>query len=119
MTILADDIGIKTADGFECLIPSGTILAGDLVCTQMFSTGEDNQNAVAVTILAANPSPDELPKSLGTIVLEGIERAPRGEPRIQLRITLTDTGQVYVLARNLGSGRSKQIACGPASVEDR
>lgn len=117
MMILAEEIGIRTLDGYEPLLPSGKVLLDGIELIQRFTTATDNQETVTVDILAKAPTTEQPPRMLGRIVLEEIEQAACGMPRIELRIKLNCTGELKVTVRDLNSGKSTQAVCSPVSVK--
>ena len=116
MAVLGEEIGIKTADGIECLIRKGTDLAGYLDYTCEFSTDDEYQTAVAVTLLATDPEVEHTWRTLGKLNIEGLKPAPRGIPRLKLQIKITAAGQVEVAAREIGTGTFSRAKIEPVAV---
>lgn len=73
--------GIETMGGvMTTLIDKNTTIPTK--ANQVFSTAEDNQNAVTIHVLQGERKQAVHNKSLGQFNLEGIQAAPRGMPQI-------------------------------------
>jgi molecular chaperone DnaK len=78
---------------------------------QVFSTAEDNQTAVTVSVhqgeseIARSPSN----RMLGQFNLEGIRPAPRGAPQIEVTFALDKNGVLEVKAKDLETGKEAKI----------
>jgi molecular chaperone DnaK len=120
VTVLAEDIGIDVVGAsFNCLVPKGTDLGdgdGHLLHIRVFSTAEDNQRAVHLALMAADVSSGQPPRPLGTLTLDGIRPAPRGRPRIELRLSVAASGQVEVAAKERPDGKVARLSCSPVAV---
>ena len=78
--------------------------------SQIFSTAEDNQNAVTVHVLQGERDKASGNKSLGQFNLEGIDKAPRGTPQIEVTFDIDANGILKVSALDKASGKSKDIS---------
>lgn len=76
---------------------------------KVFSTAEDNQNAVTIHVLQGERPMSQDNKSLGRFDLVGIPPAPRGTPQIEVTFDIDANGIVNVSAKDLGSGKEQQI----------
>jgi molecular chaperone DnaK len=75
----------------------------------VFSTAEDNQTAVTVKVFEGE---DELTKEnrlLGEFNLEGIPRAARGVPQIEVQFDIDANGILSVGAKELGTGKEMVV----------
>jgi molecular chaperone DnaK (HSP70) len=116
MAILAENIEIGTSRDLVCLFRRGTNLPSEQI--QVFTTAQDYQEAVSVTLLATNPSVEGATRTLGQLTLTGIERALRGVPNVEVRIRVTAQGQVSVTACDLGADKSEQAEFGRVNVTE-
>ena len=88
---------------------------------QVFSTAEDNQNAVTIHVLQGERKQAMYNKSLGQFNLEGIQPAPRGMPQIEVTFDLDADGILHVSAKDKSTGKEQKItiqASGGLSDED-
>jgi len=92
---------------FATLIPKNTTLPAQK--TQMVSTVVDNQRTVRIHVLQGESPYARDNVSLGEFELTGIEPAPRGEPRIQVKFTIDTNGMLNVAATNIRSGSMEQL----------
>jgi molecular chaperone DnaK len=101
-------LGIETYGGFmNVIIQRNTTIptkAGEL-----FTTAVDNQCAVTIHVLQGERQMSSDNWSLGTFILEAIEPAPAGVPRIGVQFTIDADGILHVLARDVKTGREKQV----------
>ena len=87
----------------------------------MFSTAEDNQNAVTIRVFQGEREMATDNKILGQFNLEDIPPAPRGMPQIEVTFTIDANGIVSVSAKDKGTGKEQNItiqASGGLSDED-
>lgn len=96
-------------EGRRCarLIPKNTTIPTQK--TQLVSTVVDNQSTVKIHVLQGESQSALENVSLGEFELQGIEPAPRGEPRIQVKFSIDTNGIVQVSARDDRSGVSNQV----------
>jgi molecular chaperone DnaK len=101
-------LGIEV-EGRRCarLIPKNTTIPTQK--TQLVSTVVDNQQTVKIHILQGESANALDNVSLGEFELQGIEPAPRGVPRIQVKFAIDSNGIVQVSARDVRSGVSNQV----------
>jgi molecular chaperone DnaK len=76
---------------------------------QVFSTAEDNQNAVTIHVLQGERKQASANKSLGQFNLEGIEPSPRGMPQIEVTFDIDADGILNVSATDKKTGKKQAI----------
>ena len=96
-------------EGRRCapLIPKNTTIPTQK--TQMVSSVVDNQSVVKIHILQGESQSALENVSLGEFELQGIEPAPRGVPRIQVKFSIDTNGIVQVSALDVRSGVTNQV----------
>lgn len=77
--------------------------------SQVFSTADDNQNAVTVHILQGEREMASANKSLGKFDLVGIPPAPRGMPQIEVTFDMDANGILHVFAKDKATGKEQSI----------
>ncbi len=75
----------------------------------MFSTAEDNQNAVTIRVFQGEREMAQDNKLLGQFDLMGIPPAPRGMPQIEVTFDIDANGIVNVSAKDKATGKEQQI----------
>ncbi len=101
-------LGIETLGGvFTRLIDRNTTIPTKK--SQVFSTAEDNQNAVTISVFQGEREMARDNKLLGQFNLEGIPPAPRGVPQIEVTFDIDANGIVNVSAKDKGTGKEQQI----------
>ncbi|PSV23170.1 molecular chaperone DnaK [Photobacterium kishitanii] len=100
--------GIETMGGvMATLIDKNTTIPTK--ANQVFSTAEDNQNAVTIHVLQGERKQAVHNKSLGQFNLEGIQAAPRGMPQIDVTFDLDADGILNVSATDKATGKAQKI----------
>jgi len=113
-------LGIETLGGvFTRLIDRNTTIPTKK--SKIFSTAEDNQNAVTIRVFQGEREMAADNKMLGQFNLENIPPAPRGLPQIEVTFDIDANGVVSVSAKDKGTGKDQKItiqASGGLSDED-
>ena len=101
-------LGIETLGGvFTRLIDRNTTIPTKK--SQVFSTAEDNQNAVTIRCFQGEREMAADNKILGQFNLEHIPPAPRGMPQIEVTFDIDANGIVSVKAKDKGTGKEQAI----------
>jgi len=113
-------LGIETLGGvFTRLIEKNTTIPTKK--SQVFSTAEDNQNAVTIRVFQGEREMAIDNKLLGNFDLKDIPPAPRGMPQIEVTFDIDANGIVNVSAKDKATGKEQKIriqASGGLSEED-
>ncbi len=101
-------LGIETLGGvFTRRIDRNTTIPTKK--SQVFSTAEDNQNAVTIRCFQGEREMAADNKILGQFNLEHIPPAPRGMPQIEVTFDIDANGIVSVKAKDKGTGKEQAI----------
>src|SRR5437588_3458808 len=101
-------LGIETLGGVMTkLIQKNTTIPTK--ATQVFSTAEDNQNAVTIHVLQGGREMARANKSLGQFNLTDIPPAPRGLPQIEVTFDIDANGILHVTAKDKATGKENRI----------
>ena len=101
-------LGIETLGGvFTRLIDRNTTIPTKK--SQVFSTAEDNQNAVTIKVSQGEREMAADNKLLGQFDLVGIPPSPRGMPQIEVTFDIDANGIVSVTAKDKATNKEQQI----------
>jgi molecular chaperone DnaK len=101
-------LGIETLGGvFTRMIDRNTTIPTKK--SQVYSTAEDNQQAVTIRVFQGEREMAADNKLLGQFDLVGIPPAPRGVPQIEVTFDIDANGIVNVHAKDKGTGKEQQI----------
>jgi len=101
-------LGIETMGGVMTkLIEKNTTIPTK--ASQVFSTAEDNQNAVTVHVLQGEREIASGNKSLGRFDLADIPPAARGMPQIEVTFDIDANGIMHVTAKDKATGKENKI----------
>jgi len=101
-------LGIETLGGvFTRLIDRNTTIPTKK--SQVFSTADDNQSAVTISVYQGEREMATDNKHLGQFNLEGISPAARGVPQIEVTFDIDANGIVKVSAKDKATGKEQEI----------
>ncbi|ADK81228.1 molecular chaperone DnaK [Sediminispirochaeta smaragdinae] len=101
-------LGIETMGGVcSKIIERNTTLPTQK--SQIFTTAANFQTSVDIHVLQGERDMAKHNKTLGKFKLNGIRRAPRGVPQIEVTFTIDANGIVKVSAKDLGTGKEQNI----------
>ena len=101
-------LGIETMGGVATpLIEKNTTIPTKK--SQIFSTADDNQNAVTIHVVQGERKQASQNKSLGRFDLADIPPAPRGVPQIEVTFDLDANGILNVSAKDKATGKQQSI----------
>jgi len=101
-------LGIETFGGIATkLIQRNTTIPSRK--SQVFSTAEDNQTAVDISVLQGEREFAKDNKLLGRFRLDGIPSAPRGVPQIEVTFDIDANGIAHVSAKDKATGKEQKI----------
>jgi molecular chaperone DnaK len=101
-------LGIETLGGVMTkLIQKNTTIPTKQ--SQVFSTADDNQNAVTIHVLQGEREVSAGNKSLGQFNLTDIPPAQRGMPQIEVTFDIDANGILHVSAKDKATGKENKI----------
>ena len=101
-------LGVETLGGvMTALIDRNTTIP--IKKTEVFSTAEDNQQAVDIHVLQGERPMAADNMTLGRFRLDGIPAAPRGTPQVEVTFDIDANGILKVTARDKASGREQNV----------
>jgi molecular chaperone DnaK len=101
-------LGIETLGGvFTRMIDRNTTIPTKK--SQVYSTADDNQQAVTIRVFQGEREMADDNKMLGNFDLMGIPPARRGVPQIEVTFDIDANGIVNVSAKDKGTGKEQQI----------
>ena len=101
-------LGIETVGGVcTRLIERNTSIP--ITKSQIFTTASSFQSSVEINVLQGERPMARQNKSIGKFRLNGIRRAPRGVPQIEVTFTIDTNGIVNVSAMDKDTGKRQEI----------
>ena len=101
-------LGIETVGGVcTRLIERNTTIP--ITKSQIFTTAASFQSSVEINVLQGERPMANQNKSLGKFKLNGIRKAPRGIPQIEVTFSIDTNGIVSVFAKDLDTGKYQEI----------
>ena len=111
-------LGIETVgDVYDKIIERNSTIP--IQRSQIFTTAASFQTAVDVHVLQGERPIASQNKELGRFRLDGIRRAMRGVPQIEVTFSIDANGIVNVSAKDLGTGRQQNITITSSSNMSR
>jgi len=101
-------LGIETLGGIMTkLVERNTTIPAER--KNVFSTADDNQNAVTVKVFQGERAMAADNRLLGQFNLEGLPPAPRGVPQIEVKFDIDQNGILHVSAKDLGTSKEQTV----------
>jgi heat shock protein 1/8 len=108
MDVVSLSIGLEVDRGkFDCLIPRNTTIP--YTASKSFTTFEDNQSYVDIEVYEGERPMVKHNHLLGSFVLDGIGRAKKGVPSIDVTFSVDANGILTVTAEEKGSRTKNKI----------
>lgn len=99
-------IGIKTADGaFYPILEKDFDGKKKLVLT----TVRDNQETVQIDLYQKKSEEDESKQYVGSLVIENIQLAPKGDPEIEVIMGIDTDGNLNAIASDVATGNKQRL----------
>lgn len=106
--VLSENIGIETLGGvLTPLLKSGCKLPCEI--SQVFSTAEDNQDQILITLIRGSAKMANEGVNLGTYQITGIALAPRGVPQIEVTFKASG-GNILLSVSDKENGSSLKMS---------
>ena len=101
-------LGIETLGGMmTMMIQKNTTIPTKF--SQVFSTADDNQNAVTIKVFQDEREIAAKNKALGKFNLEGIPPSSRGAPQFEVSFDIDANGILHVAAKDKATGKENRI----------
>jgi molecular chaperone DnaK len=118
LDIIPLSLGVETMGGVMTkLIEKNTTIPYKK--TEIFTTAEDNQPAVDIVVLQGEREMAADNRILGNFKLEGIRKAPRGIPQIEVTFDVDANGILKVSARDKDTSKEQQITIAGSTNLDK
>jgi len=102
-----ENIGIKVADGtIFPVVEEGFSGQKKLILT----TVRDNQTAVQIDLYKGGGEKAEQSNYVGTLVIENIEPAPKGNPEVEVVLGVDDSGNLNARASDILTGEQQSLS---------
>jgi hypothetical protein len=111
-SVLAEEIGIKTVAGFTPLISAGSALPA--LFEDDFSTSANNQRAVELRLYAGGADGNR--RDLRNFVIDQIEPAAKGIPRIKVSLRVSESGKAVIRAVHQKTNVVKEVELGQLAI---
>jgi hypothetical protein len=108
-------IGIKIADGSFFPVLQDTEKKRKKV---ILTTVKDAQPTVQIDLYQGNGEEMTEPEYIGSLMINNISPAPRGEPEIELMMGMDDTGNLVSKARDLKGSEEKSLSVSLQSLSE-
>lgn len=105
--IIPSSLGISFGGKMLKMIEANTIIPAR--ATKIFTTSEDNQKEIEVTVLQGEKELAEQNKVLSVFTLNGIPPAPKGVPRIEVMFDVRRDGHLRVSSRDISTGLTQGV----------
>jgi molecular chaperone DnaK len=107
-------LGVETQGGvMTTLIPRNTTIPTRR--DEIFSTADDSQTKVEISVLQGERTEARLNKRLGNFHLDGLMPAPRGIPKIKVTFDIDANGILSVTAKDEATGKDQKITVSASS----
>jgi len=106
--VTPSSLGIVSVGGItHILIKKNTPIPTE--CTETFTTVADNQTEIYIELVSGENKKADLNTQLGSLVLDGIQPAPRGTPRIEVTFGIDENGILNIRSFDKDTGNEKSI----------
>ncbi len=107
-------LSVKTVgDVITPIVERNTVLP--TMRSQTFSTVNDGQTQVEIQILEGEQNAAADNRTLGHFLLDGIQSAPHGVPKIKVTFNIDPNSNLNVTAQDQSTGRSQNVTVIPSS----
>jgi len=103
--------------GVEQILPANSTIP--VSQKKIFSTVADNQTDVEIKVLQGNSNRSTENTALGNFILGGIEKARKGEPKVEVAFDINVDGIMSVSARDLKTGSSRTVTLEQSIINRR
>lgn len=108
LDVIPLSLGIETIGGVMLpIIPRNTLIPASK--TQQVTTTTDNQPTIEFQVYEGERSMTKDNRLLGKFTLQGIKKAPRGVPQVEVKMDVDENGILHVKATDLDGGASESV----------